>query len=49
MTTSDLRIGKYKIREIATGDNYILDEGNKEVTIEKDKTTRHLNMPFFMC
>ena len=37
--TGDLRIGKYKIREIATGEDYILDEGNKEVTIEKDKTT----------
>ncbi len=39
-TTSRLPIGEYRIKEISTGDdNYILNEQNKHVTIQKDKTT----------
>ena len=39
-TTSRLPIGEYRIKEISTGDdNYILNEQNKHVIIQKDKTT----------
>lgn len=39
-TTSRLPIGEYRIKEIETGnDNYILNEQNKHVIIQKDKTT----------
>ncbi len=38
-TTSRLPIGEYTIREVATGDNYILNAQNKHVTIKKDTVT----------
>lgn len=38
-TTSRLPIGEYTIKEIKTGDSYILNEQNKHITIKKDTTT----------
>lgn len=38
-TTSRLNTGTYRLREVSTKDEYILDEGNQRVVIEKDKTT----------
>lgn len=38
-TTKRLPIGTYRIREISTDENYILDEQNKYVEIKQDTTT----------
>lgn len=38
-TTSRLPIGEYIVKEVSTDKNYILNEQNRHIIIEKDKTT----------